>query len=210
MTGAAFLLLMLAAVVAVLDWLVVAAGRRTPEYVLKPLVMVVLILATFELSPSSGLARALLAIGLAFSLLGDVCLMLPSDAFLAGLAAFFAAHVLYIAAMLVLGVGASGLAFGVLVMAVVGIVVARRIVLGARAADPALVGPVVGYIAVLSVMVVVAMGTGVFPAVVGALLFAASDSVLGWTRFVSDFPRSRLVVMVTYHLAQFGLVLALV
>lgn len=210
MTGAAFLLLMLAAVVAVLDWLVVAAGRRTPEYVLKPLVMVVLILATFELSPSSGLARALLAIGLAFSLLGDVCLMLPSDAFLAGLAAFFAAHVLYIAAMLVLGVGASGLAFGVLVMAVVGIVVARRIVLGARAADPALVGPVVGYIAVLSVMVVVAMGTGLFPAVVGALLFAASDSVLGWTRFVSDFPRSRLVVMVTYHLAQFGLVLALV
>ena len=54
------------------------------------------------------------------------------------------------------------------------------------------------------------MGTGRITAIIGALLFAASDSVLGWTRFVSDFPRSRVVVMVTYHLAQFGLVLALV
>lgn len=210
MTGSAFLLLAIAAAVAVLDWIVVSTGRRRPEYLLKPLVMVVLILATFALDPSSDLARALLAIGLAFSLLGDVCLMLPSDAFLAGLASFFAAHVLYIAALVVLGVDIPGLAVGVVAMAVVWIVVARRIVSGARAVDPALAGPVTAYVAVLSAMVVVAMGTGLFAAFAGALLFAVSDSVLGWTRFVRDFPRSRIVVMVTYHLAQFGLVLALV
>lgn len=209
MTSAAFVLLSLAAVAAVLDWLAVAADKRAMEYALKPIVMVVLILATFSLEPSSNLARGLLAVGLALSLIGDVCLMLPSDAFLAGLAAFFTAHVLYIAALLDLGVDMSGIAMGILVMAVVAIVVARPIVLGARAAAPALTGPVAAYIAVLSVMVVVAMGTGRAMAIIGGVLFAASDSVLGWTRFVADFPRSRVVVMVTYHLAQFGLVLAL-
>ena len=210
MTGAAFLLLALAAVVAAVDWIVVSRGLRVAEYVLKPAVMVVLIAAAFALDPSSNLARGLLCIGLALSMLGDICLMLPSDAFVAGLSAFLAAHVLYIAAMLVLGVGVGGIAFGVLVMGVVGIVVAQRIVRGARAADPMLTGPVTAYVLVLSVMVVVACGTGRPFAIIGALLFAVSDSVLGWTRFVGDFPRSRTVVMVTYHLAQFGLVLALV
>lgn len=210
MTSAAFVLLSLAAVAAVVDWLVVAADNRIAEYALKPIVMVVLIAATLALDPSSDLARGLLVVGLALSLLGDVCLMLPSDAFLAGLAAFFTAHVLYIAALLVLGVHLTGLAVGIALMVVVALVVARPIVLGARATAPALTGPVAGYIGVLSAMVVVALGTGRFAAMVGALLFAASDSVLGWTRFVSDFPRSRLVVMVTYHLAQFGLVLALI
>jgi hypothetical protein len=33
--------------------------------------------------------------------------------------------------------------------------------------------------------------------------------VIGWTRFLRDFPHSRVVVMVTYHLGQVGLVLAL-
>ena len=43
MTAATFLLLALAAVVAVADWIAVAAGARVAEYVLKPLTMVVLI-----------------------------------------------------------------------------------------------------------------------------------------------------------------------
>lgn len=210
MTSAAFVLLALTAVVAAIDWIAVSRSMRVLEFVGKPLVMVGLIAATLALDPGSELARGLLILGLALSLIGDVCLMLPSDAFVAGLAAFLAAHVAYIAAMLVLGVDLGGLLFGVLVMAVVGVVVARRIILGARAADPKLTGPVTAYIVVLSLMVVAATGTGRVAAIVGALLFAVSDSILGWTRFVSDFPRSRVVVMVTYHLAQFGLVLALI
>ena len=47
-------------------------------------------------------------------------------------------------------------------------------------------------------------------AVVGAVLFYASDGVIGVSRIVRDFPHSRLVVMSTYHLGQIGLVLALV
>lgn len=210
MTGPALLLLSLTAVVAVVDWIVVSRGLRVVEYVCKPLVMVGLIATALALDPSSDLARGLLVVGLALSLLGDVCLMLPSDLFVAGLSAFLAAHLLYIAAMLVLGVHLEGLLVGVLLMAVVGLLVARRIVLGARATAPVLTGPVTAYVVVLSVMVVVAIGTGRPAAIVGALLFAASDSVLGWTRFVVDLPRGRVIVMVTYHLAQIGLVLALI
>ena len=95
-------------------------------------------------------------------------------------------------------------------MGVLALLVGRRIVAGAAAVEKALAGPVAAYIAVISVMVATAIGTGRVFAIVGAVLFAASDSVLGWTKFLSNFPRSRIIVMVTYHLGQTGLVLALI
>ena len=175
MNAATFLLLALAAVVAVGDWIAVSAGARVAEYVLKPLTMVVLILAAVELDPSSDAARGALVVGLVLSLVGDVLLMVPADLFVPGLAAFLAAHVAYVVALWMLGVGAGGLLVGAVVVVVGALLVGRRIL-----------------------------------AVAGALLFYASDAVLGWTRFVSDFPRSRVVVMITYHLGQLGLVLALI
>jgi uncharacterized membrane protein YhhN len=58
-------------------------------------------------------------------------------------------------------------------------------------------------------MVVAAVGTARPAAIVGALLFYASDACIGWSRFVREFPRHRLVIMITYHLGQIGLVLSL-
>jgi len=101
-------------------------------------------------------------------------------------------------------------AFGLLLAVVVGLVIGRRIVDGARAADPALAAPVTVYIVLLSLMAVVAIGTGRPAAIVGGIAFVASDSMLGWSRFVVASGRSRLPVMVTYHVAQIGLVLALI
>ena len=210
MNAATFLLLALAAVVAVGDWIAVSAGARVAEYVLKPLTMVVLILAAVELDPSSDAARGALVVGLVLSLVGDVLLMVPADLFVPGLAAFLAAHVAYVVALWMLGVGAGGLLVGAVVVVVGALLVGRRILAGAAAADSGLVAPVTAYLAVISAMVVSALGVGAFFAVAGALLFYASDAVLGWTRFVSDFPRSRVVVMITYHLGQLGLVLALI
>jgi hypothetical protein len=37
----------------------------------------------------------------------------------------------------------------------------------------------------------------------------ASDTLLGWGRFVGSAPGGRIAVHVTYHLAQAGFVLAL-
>ena len=210
MTAVAFVLLSLTAVVAVCDWLAVSNGQRMAEYVLKPLVMVALIAVALTIDPSSDFARAMLVIGLLLSLVGDVCLMVPADLFVAGLAAFLVAHVFYVIALIALGVSIGALIVGIALMGLVAVVIGRRIVQGAASTDAALAGPVAGYIAVISVMVASAIGTGRFFAIVGALLFGLSDSVLGWTRFIADLPRGRVIVMVTYHLGQIGLVLALV
>ena len=80
------------AVFAVIDWVAVSKRWRSAELVAKPATLVMLIgyAATGEnVSPW-------LLIALVCSLLGDVYMMLPRDAFTAGLAAFLAAHVAYV------------------------------------------------------------------------------------------------------------------
>src|SRR4030042_2258544 len=41
----------------------------------------------------------------------------------------------------------------------------------------------------------------------GSVMFYVSDSTLAWDRFVSPISHGRLKTMVTYHLAQFGIIL---
>jgi len=60
------------------------------------------------------------------------------------------------------------------------------------------------------VMVIGAWGSAVALAVVGALLFYASDATLAWGRFVHEHRFGHLAVMTTYHLGQIGLALSLV
>jgi uncharacterized membrane protein YhhN len=141
---------------------------------------------------------------------GDIFLMLPSDLFVAGLASFLLAHLFYVVALAMLGIGPAGVAVGVVIAIVAALVIGRRIVSGATGIDPALRLPVIAYMGAISCMVIFAFGTGSLVAMGGAVLFFVSDAVLGWTRFVHEFPRSRQVVMVTYHLGQVGLVLALI
>ena len=210
MTATAFLLLAVAAMAMVGDWMAVASGARVVEWVLKPLVVVVLVLVALALDPSSEAARNALLIGLALSLVGDVALMVPADLFVVGLGAFLAAHVAYVVAMSLLGVHLVPTLVGLVVVVVGGAAVGRRIVDGATEASDRLRKPVLAYLGAISAMVVSAVGVGSLAAVAGGLLFYVSDAVLGWTRFVGDLRQGRVVVMVTYHLAQMALVLALV
>lgn len=197
-------------VVAAADWAAVGTDRRRVEYVLKPLTMVVLIAATIAIpDPLSGPARGWMVAGLVCSLAGDVFLMLE-DHFVEGLASFLVGHVAYVVALWNLGVDMPRFAAGVVIVVGLMALIGRPIILGARDHDRRLTVPVAAYITVISVMVASAIGTGITVAIVGAILFYASDGVIGWTRFVEGFPQSRLVVMTTYHLGQIGLVLALV
>lgn len=210
MNAAVFLFLVIALVVAVFDWIAVSLGNRALEYVFKPLTMVVLICAAIAIDPSSDAAQTLLIIGLVLSLAGDVFLMLPSDLFVPGLASFLLAHIAYVFALGALGVGPAPMVLGGVIAAAAAVFIGRRIVDGATSVDSALRLPVIAYMGAISTMVMFAFGTGAAFAIVGALLFFASDAVLGWTRFVSQFPRSRQVVIITYHLGQMGLVLSLI
>ncbi len=197
--------------VAVVDWWAVVTDRRGAEYVLKPLTMVVLIAAALALpDPVTDGARLFIVVGLVCSLAGDVFLMLDERLFIGGLVSFLIGHVMYIIGLLRFDEITPPLLFvGVLVVLVAAAVIGSRVVRGAGEADPRLTGPVAVYMSVISLMVVMAFGTAVPIAILGAVLFYASDGVLGWNKFVEPVPHGRLAIMATYHLGQIGLVLAL-
>jgi uncharacterized membrane protein YhhN len=212
MDGLTTLVLALTAVVAVADWLAVAAGRRAIEYVAKPLTIIGLIAVAVLLDPTDGVARTLFVVALVLSLVGDVALMLPNRQrlFPVGLGAFLVAHLVYIPGLWLLGVNGNGLLVGFVVVLVSVAVVGRRVVTAVRRNQPALAVPVAVYLTVISAMVVSAWGTWLPLAILGALTFYASDAILADNEFVTRRSWAGPAVMVTYHLGQALLVLSLV
>lgn len=211
MTGTAFLLLALTLVVAAGDWVAVERGNRPLEYLCKPLTMIVLMATVVALDVGDETVRAWFLVALALCLLGDVLLMLPQDLFVFGLGAFLLGHVAYVGGMLADGVSAPRVGIGIVLVCLTMVVLGLRIVQAVRTGDePALVGPVIAYMGVISAMVATAVGTGHVAAIVGAASFYASDALIAWNRFLRETPHHRLVIMVTYHLGQIGLVLSLV
>jgi len=210
-TAAAALWLALALVAAFGDWIAVDRGAKAAEYLCKPLTIVLLVAAALALDPDSGAVRGCFVVALVLCLAGDVFLMLPSDAFVPGLAAFLLGHIAYIVGMLVDGVAISRLGTGLLLVAVAIVLIGLPIVRAVRRGqEPELTGPVVAYMLVISAMVASAIGAGHVAGIAGAGLFYASDSLIAWNRFVRETRRGRLAIIVTYHLAQVGLVLSLV
>ena len=212
MTPGALVLLALTLVVAVGDWLAVANRSKPLEYVCKPATMGMLILFTLAIEPDDPAARAWFVAALAFGLLGDVLLMLPDQRrlFVGGLGAFLVGHLGYVFGMLAAGVSSGGLIVGVVVVLVSVATLGRHIFRGVQRSQPGLVGPVAAYIGVISAMVVVAFGRLVPAAIVGSLLFYASDALIAFNRFLDARPWMPVTIMVTYHLGQIGLVLSLV
>ena len=194
------------------DWIAVSPGVRAKrvEYLLKPAVMLALIAVAVCLDPENGAQRAWFVAGLVLSFAGDVFLMLPSDAFVPGLASFLLAHVAYVVGFAVGGLSGGWAVAGLAVVAVAGGTLGRKIVRTVNAGDHReLVVPVAAYMTVISAMVVLAFGSAEAFAIVGALLFFSSDALIAWDRFVAPKTWARPAIMVTYHLAQAGLVLSL-
>src|SRR5579871_1056554 len=209
MNAAAVVLLVLAGAAAIADWWAVTADNRPFEYAAKPLTLLLLIGVAIALHPQIGARRDWFLAGLAFSLVGDVLLMLPKDLFVGGLASFLAGHVCYVIGLTRHGGGAPALAVAAIGVILVGIIPVWRILPAARKADPAVVGPVVAYMVVISTMVACALATASALAAVGAVLFYASDASIAWDRFVRHWSWARTWIMVSYHLGQACLVLSL-
>ena len=187
------------AVFAVANWVAVGRGDKPMEYLTKPAALVALIVyaATGE-QPSVWLIAAL-----ALSLLGDVYLMLPTDVFTAGLGAFLLAHVSYVIDFDVsLTRRFVCCALALAAMSPFAVRIIRAVTNGTLRIA------VVCYMAVIGLMVGSARASGSLAAQLGALLFMASDTLLGWNRFVGPISWARPAIMVTYHLGQLGLVYA--
>jgi uncharacterized membrane protein YhhN len=207
-TTAAWVLLAVAGVFAVGNWIAVARGSKPAEYVCKPATLLALIAVAIALDPAHGDTRAWFVAALVLSLAGDVFLMVPRDWFVAGLSAFLLGHLAYVVG---LNLHTEGLWWWAVPVVLVAALLAVRLVRGIRrSGQDALVGPVVAYVVVISAMGGSAVASGNAMAAVGALLFMASDSLIGETRFVQARAWAGVAIMVTYHLGQAGLVLSLV
>jgi uncharacterized membrane protein YhhN len=202
MTATSWVLLGLAAVAAVSDWVGVGERWKGVEYLSKPLAMVALIGVALAMHPENADVRPWIVAALVFSLAGDVFLMVPGDLFVFGLSSFLLAHVAYVVAFRVEGGSAAALAVSAVVVAAAIVVIARRVLAGVKGGEPALVGPVVAYVAVIGAMGACALATGNPLFAAGAVLFMTSDSLIAWNRFVQPLSWAPLAIIVTYHLAQ--------
>ncbi len=181
-------------------------GRRVLVYVFKPLPV---FLALLWVANSPGFFEnreaRLIAVGLLFSLFGDIFLMLPKERFLAGLVSFFLAHIAYAAAFIE-GLALS-LSFFAFFLGFLGIGLSLFFVLYARLGR--LKGAVFLYVLVLAGMVALAgsravlLGTaGSSLAFWGALLFMTSDALLAINRWRRSFYLAELWILGAYFAAQ--------
>lgn len=189
-----------------------AAARRDTSgiYLFKPLTTLLIIVAALWLFvPATPRYRDVVVLALALSLAGDVLLMLPGDRFIAGLAAFLAAQVVYGGAFS-LGVGFRPAQLAWLApFAFFGLMCVVYLWRGLPGA--ALRGAVVVYVAVIGLMAWRAVVRAQSPLVpwpsgaaasAGACLFLLSDAILAVDRFRYPFRLAQPVVFATYWAAQ--------
>lgn len=199
-----------------------------------------LLLLGIAWGPAPARFAVLVAAGIILSAAGDIALLLdevegggggvggpagasataPSlglrRAFMAGLAFFLLAHVLYTAAFLT-GGGAAAVWWSPFVGAALfagssGFLLRRLW----GALDPVARGPIVFYAAAITVMVAAALSLLVAPgplavgaaAAAGAVLFYLSDGVLAWNRFVRASAHGQTVTLALYWAGQLGIALA--
>jgi uncharacterized membrane protein YhhN len=215
-------LLMAVFFMALLEWIAVALGKKKLEYFAKPATIFVLItwvLAAAYTTETSSLSLTWFVIGLSFSLLGDVFLLLPPERwFLWGLAAFMLGLVAYIFGFSVFSLAdktAIMAAFLGFIIVAVGMQIFLRLRQSLQISGrDNLIVPIGIYSLVISYLLFSAAYSFLNPdwttseaylVSVGALLFYISEVTNAWERFVSPSEKGRLKVMVTYHLGQIAL-----
>lgn len=184
-------------------------GPRTQVYLFKPLTMLILCSMVLVLPANGELSefyRPFILAGLFFGLVGDVFLMLPSRPLVLGLGAFLIGHLCYIAAF-VQGVTPALSAVYVPITAatiIIGVIYFRLL----KDYAGRLKWPVAGYMAIISVMALLAIYRGLngFPAgalvAVGGMLFALSDGILAMKEFRRNFHAAQGLLTSTYYGAQ--------
>lgn len=199
------------------NWWSAHTYKRRTYAISKVLVMLVWI-ALFVLVGGAKRDGIWFLLALLFSLAGDIFLLFSMRVFLLGLYAFFISHVFFIIGFNqippTLAQVLIGGAIVIILTLAVGFLIQAKI-----AHKPELQKfriPIIAYSIVLSSMAVSA-GLSLFKAqypvgaaclaLVGGLLFLASDSMLAYNRFVKRFRAAPLLVIMTYHLAQFALIL---
>jgi uncharacterized membrane protein YhhN len=181
-------------------------GWRPLHYVCKPLTTLLIVLLVWRAPDAQPAYRRAVLAGLLLSTLGDIWLMLPWDAFVAGLASFLLAHVAYLYAFTrharLQPLRWPFAAYAVLSAAVLALLW--------PALPEALRVPVVVYVIALAAMAaqaaVVALeqpSRSCIAGALGGLSFVVSDALLAIDRFHTPLPAAALWVLASYWIAQF-------
>lgn len=174
----------------------------------KPLAMLIAIVFVARkavLERWSGQFASYFLAALAFSLAGDVLLMLKG-LFVPGLVAFLLAHLFYIA---LLRRGVPWFPSRRALAATLGVGCAMYAFLFAGGLPEALRIPVAAYVVVIALMAAQAIGRATLlrdrhaiAVAIGAGLFMLSDALLAVNRFVTPLPLAQLWVLASYYAAQ--------
>ena len=205
-------LTVLALVAAILTILAAYQGWQLAHYLFKPLTIVFIILIALRPNhPVSSFYKYMVIAGLLFSLAGDVFLMLPRDRFfIQGLISFLIAHLLYITAFMFES-GPSLSFWATILFLIYGCLMLRVLWphLGKMRA------PVMLYILAILVMGWMAANRWLLAehpssllAMLGALFFIASDSMLALDKFKGRFRSAQLLTFSTYAIAQWLIALS--
>lgn len=147
----------------------------------------------------------LISVGLIFCAIGDYTLQW----FIVGLCFFLTGHIFYIFAFRSTNVAKTPLFVKVLL----GIYGAAMMIWIAgslfQKGDTVLAVAVMVYILVILTMGWTSFRTGSKYAIIGALLFITSDSILAINRFMFDVQYAHMLIMFTYYGAQFFLMLSI-
>lgn len=177
--------------------------------IFKPATTILILFVALNTPP--GKYKILITIGMLFSLMGDIFLMLPSDQFLIGLICFLITHICYIVAFL------SDSQFGrpIWPYVLLGVIAIAIFELLSGGINAAMKLPVAIYAAALSLMTAQALArnlqkknTGSMLAAIGAILFLISDTTLAYDRFVIGFTAARAIILSTYYAAQYLIALS--
>jgi len=196
-------LLVVMAVVGGANWWSRWRDDRRIELVTKPLFTV--LAAVLCAVHGEGAPMVIALVGFALCLGGDVALLPAVDRFIVGLGSFLAGHLAFIVAFVAVGLDSPWL--GPIAAVVIFPVIAGP-GRGILPASGKLKGPVTGYLVIISAMAIVAWATGRPAAMIGAAAFVASDTILGWGKFVGERRWTPVAVMVTYHAALTALALS--
>jgi uncharacterized membrane protein YhhN len=173
-------------------------------YVFKPLTMGLIILSLWIFGSFNEIYHYLLLVGLLFSLLGDVFLMLKNRKFSAGLISFLIGHCFYIAAFSTqLAYEPSLNIYLIFVFSGMSVFFWLSNNLGQYLL------PVAIYTAVISIMSIMAVSmyleipnTLTLAAAIGAILFQFSDSILAINKFKQPFKSAQPIILSSYYVAQ--------
>lgn len=210
MTNIAWVLLVAAGLVAVLNWTAVAGRRKVLEYASKPTTTALLLATAGALDVQRDATWWWFVGALVLCLLGDVFLMLPRDFFVQGLASFAVAQVMFAVGFAHAETTVGRLAVGLALVIPAAVLLGRRFVGAIRRSGPTdYVVAVAVYMVMISMMTLGSVASGRPAAIIGAFVFMLSDSLIAESRFVTSRWWQPVGTMVTYHLALVGLIISL-